>query len=45
MENLEERTQKDAQTRCSGADRHNANTVSGSEGDLDQHTDAPALRT
>ena len=31
---LASRTQKDAQTSCSGADSHNANTVSGSAGEL-----------
>src|SRR5450631_947945 len=34
MENLDERTQKDDQTCCGGADLHNADTVSGSTEDL-----------
>jgi CRP/FNR family transcriptional regulator, cyclic AMP receptor protein len=34
MENLDERTQKDAQTCCTGLDLTNANTVSGSAGNL-----------
>ena len=34
MENLDELTQKDAQTCCSGLDLTNANSDSGSAGDL-----------
>jgi CRP/FNR family transcriptional regulator, cyclic AMP receptor protein len=36
MENLDERAQRDAQACCSSAVLYNANTVNGSEGDLDR---------